>query len=525
MMNPWLSLPRERWVIAARGAAAGFALAAVCFAGGGLLLFSADGLLGAAGSYAATLVVALAAGIWAGAADWPDEPVRGRRRWTAAALATAVAGAFALFWTLYEGGPYAPPLRWVAVLPFAGAVYLTGIILPLMLEQGRRATAMLDPEERWDASLTTLVALLGGGAAGALLASRLLLPAMGPGPLLFATAGLLVLPTLLPALPSPADERVLLETESPLSEIEVIEILVPGREPERRLYVNGEEESGELARSGRPTLAYIVAAEEWLARVSEAGDRYLFLGGGAYTLPRRVAERDPSAGITVAELDPAVTAAAYRFFGVRPEHGIATINGDARAVATQLLEQDRRFERIFVDVYAGAETLPVSLVTLEAFGLLREMLTPGGTLALNVIGNVTGPGSVRFWSIIETLSAAFPNLALYPHLGPDFADRQNVLVAATAGPGAAFAERAGLFIRWPRAEWPRPSGAAALRDVQPLPSTRSGVSEPASSPSEYSPGSDGWQPASALRGGASDPSASASRLPLRDSGSRSSPGS
>lgn len=525
MMNSWLSLPPGRWIVAARAVAAGYAIAAVCFAGGGLLLFSGDGLLGAAGSYAATLVVALAAGIWAGAADWPDEPVRGRRRWTAAALATAGAGAFALFWALHDGGPYTARLQWVAVLPFAGAVYLVGIILPLMFEQGRRATAMLDEGERWDASLTTIVALLGGAAAGALLASRVLLPAMGPGPMLFATAGLLVLPTLLPALSSPADERVLLDTESPLSEIEVIEILVPGREPERRLYVNGEEESGELARSGRPTLAYIVAAEEWLARVSKPGDRHLFLGGGAYTLPRRVAERDPSAEIVVAELDPAVTAAAYRFFAVRPEHGIATIHGDARAVATRLAKENRQFERIFVDVYAGGEALPVSLVTLEAFALLRALLAPEGTLALNVIGHVNGRGSVRFWSIIETLSAAFPNVALYPHLAPDFPERQNVLVAATAGSGAAFAERAGIFIGWPRAEWPRPRGAALLRDVVDSPPPARGVSEPVSSPSEYAAERDGWLPASARRGGASDPSASASPLPLRDNGSRSSPGS
>ena len=40
-----------------------------------------------------------------------------------------------------------------------------------------------------------------------------------------------------------------------------------------------------------------------------------------------VAEGDPSARITVVELDPEVTRVAYRFFGLRPEHGIATVHG------------------------------------------------------------------------------------------------------------------------------------------------------------------------------------------------------
>ena len=131
--------------------------------------------------------------------------------------------------------------------------------------------------------------------------------------------------------------------------------LHPGgrRQPELRLYVDEEIESGELERSGAPTFAYVAAAERWLREMTPNGASYLFLGGGAYTLPRRMAEDDPGARITVVELDPAVTRAAYRWFGLRPEHGITSVHGDARAVAQTM--RPGEWDRVVVDVYGGGE--------------------------------------------------------------------------------------------------------------------------------------------------------------------------
>src|SRR5690606_29312817 len=103
-----------------------------------------------------------------------------------------------------------------------------------------------------------------------------------------------------------------------------------------------------LVRSGAPTLAYIAAAESWLSAITPQGARFLFLGGGAYTLPRRVAERDRRAKIVVVELDPEVTRVAQHFFGLSPAHAIHTIQGDARAFLDQAPAGG--FDRIFLDV-------------------------------------------------------------------------------------------------------------------------------------------------------------------------------
>ena len=78
-------------------------------------------------------------------------------------------------------------------------------------------------------------------------------------------------------------------------------------------------------------MPYIAAAESFFAAGTPPGAMYLFLGGGAYTLPRRLLERDSSARAVVVELDPEITRIAYQYFNVSHRHAITSVNGDARA--------------------------------------------------------------------------------------------------------------------------------------------------------------------------------------------------
>src|SRR3546814_6524650 len=87
----------------------------------------------------------------------------------------------------------------------------------------------------------------------------------------------------------------------------------------------------------------------------------------AYTLPRRVAERDPRAAITVVELDPEVTKAAYLYFGLRSEHGIRSVHGDARAFLSRT-DDESEFDRIYVDVYGGQESLQIGRASCRERG-------------------------------------------------------------------------------------------------------------------------------------------------------------
>lgn len=449
---------------------AGLGAAALCAAG--LVLFDTTGLLAAATGLMAMLLCALALGMWAGAPGALGEPSPLRARWVAAGLVVGAAGAFATFWGLYGRTVVVGPIgRMLAMLVLVGApAYVLGLVAPALLawaERREERAAEADAEEAargWGVLGVVVIAVLAGVVIGALLAGLVLLPRIGAGPLLFGIGAALLVPTLFPEAVEESDEEVLYEADTPFGVVRVLEVRYPGeRQPERRLFVNGEEESGELVRSGAPTLAYIAAAERWLTELSRPGASYLFLGGGAYTLPRRVAERDGRARITVVELDPEVTRVAYRFFGARREHGLQTRNADARA----FLEQAGAgaFDRIYVDVYAGHEALPYSLVTAEAFELLAGHLAPGGWLAINAIGVTHGAESRRFWSLVRTIGEVFPTLALYTHLGPDFPERQNVLIAASRDADAAAPASAGVFQRWPQEAWPRATGAIVYHDL------------------------------------------------------------
>lgn len=447
----------------------GAALAALGLGSGSLVLFRSTGLLSATTGLIATLAAALLLGLWAGApgASAEDSPLRGR--WLAASLTTGVGGAFASLWTLHPTLGDGPVGRAAALLLLVAApAYTLGLLLPALLAAAERQDDEDDALPGWGMLGVVVAGVLLGIVFGAMLVGLALLPWLSVGPLLLGVGALLSIPALRgEGAAAPSQERALFRTETPFARLSVVEVEYSAeRQPERRLLLNDEQESGELVRSGAPTLAYVAAAERWLAETGPAaGASYLFLGGGAYTLPRRVAERDPRARIAVVELDPEVTRVAYRFFGVRREHGIQTYHGDARAFARTAAAG--AYDRVYLDVYTGGEALPYHLTTREAYEELRRLLRPGGWLALNVIARTTGGEARRFWSLVRTLAEVFPTVAVYVHLGRDYPERQNLLVAASPEAGATPPARAGFFEPWPREEWAGWAGTAVFRDLEP----------------------------------------------------------
>jgi hypothetical protein len=463
------SIPEARWTwaVAFRAVLAGTALGLLSLAGPTMVLGGTARTVGDTAVLVSIVLLALVVGVWAGAPDADHQQLRVRERWLAAAALTAVGASFATFSILYEQLYPSPWWRVAALLIVIGVpVYAIGMLLPVLLAWSERWLDHDDQEHAgWGALAPLVIGILAGTLAGVLISGILLLPRWSAGSVMMMGAGLLLIPLMLPESERASpNEHLLEETVTPFGTLRVTEVLFPGeRQPERRLYLNDEEESGELVRSGAPTLAYVAAAEAWLSSITPRASRFLFLGGGAYTLPRRIAERDPRAEITVVELDPEVTRLAYRYFGLREHHRIASVHGDARAFLRS--GGDGEFDRIYLDVYSGREALPFSLITLEAAHELRGRLRPGGVLGLNLIGQVVGRGSLTLWSTIRTYAEAFPSLAVYTHLGRDFPDPQNLLLAGSRDPEWSPPGTAGHFEIWPQEEWPEPPGATIYRDL------------------------------------------------------------
>lgn len=107
--------------------------------------------------------------------------------------------------------------------------------------------------------------------------------------------------------------------------------------------------------------------------------RFLFIGGGGYTLPRLLSRS--GAEIEVVEIDPAVTRVARRFFGIAPNAPIRTFNEDARWFA---MREHRPYDAIFIDAFNDL-SVPYHLTTREFALMLRRLLRPSGAVVVNLI--------------------------------------------------------------------------------------------------------------------------------------------
>lgn len=116
---------------------------------------------------------------------------------------------------------------------------------------------------------------------------------------------------------------------------------------------------------------------------TRARPRFLFIGGGGYTLPRLLARSD--AEMHVVEIDPAVTRVARRFFGIPRNAPIRTFHEDARWFALRHARNGHEpYDAIFVDAFNDL-SVPYHLTTREFALLLQRLVHPDGAVVVNVI--------------------------------------------------------------------------------------------------------------------------------------------
>jgi spermidine synthase len=138
--------------------------------------------------------------------------------------------------------------------------------------------------------------------------------------------------------------------------------------------------------------------------------RVAILGNAGGTTARELGVYYPDATVDGVELDPAVTRVGREYFGLDDNPRLTVHSVDARPF---LRSTDTHYDLIVVDAYRQPY-VPFYLATREFFRLVRDHLTRGGIVALNV---AAVPDDKRLVNAVGgTLAADFPQVLAWPAL-------------------------------------------------------------------------------------------------------------
>jgi tetratricopeptide (TPR) repeat protein/MFS family permease len=212
------------------------------------------------------------------------------------------------------------------------------------------------------------------------------------------------------ALRNAPDPSILYETESQYCYIAVQQL---SKDPDKRRFLQDKLMHSEIIMNDVLDLQYFYT--KIYAGITEglAKDQLsvMAIGGGGYVFPRYVEKRHPGSRIDVVEIDPAVTEAAMRAFGLEGNSSINTISMDARNYVDGLLNKQHNGETIpqYNFIYEDAFndfTVPFQLVTREFNDKIAKLLTDDGVYMLNVI-DIFNSGQF-LGALINTLEKTFP---------------------------------------------------------------------------------------------------------------------
>ncbi|MFW5832706.1 MAG: fused MFS/spermidine synthase [Pseudomonadota bacterium] len=154
-----------------------------------------------------------------------------------------------------------------------------------------------------------------------------------------------------------------------------------------------------------------------------------FLGGGAYTLPR--AWLADGGAVTVAEIDPLVTATAERHLWLERSPTLDVLHTDARRALARM-PAAARYDVIFGDAFQDV-TVPPHLVTREFAERVRDRLAADGLYMVNVIDRAERPAFAA--AVARTLETTFPAVTVWRESTAGGGERRvNHLIVASTSP-------------------------------------------------------------------------------------------
>lgn len=172
-------------------------------------------------------------------------------------------------------------------------------------------------------------------------------------------------------------------------------------------------------------------------------DRALFLGGGAYSIPKAFLAEQPKAVIDVVEVEPEMARLGEVYFRVPKDARLRHRTADGRR---WLATAPDKYDLIFGDVYQTYLSVPAHMTTKEFFGLVRSRLTENGVFAANVIGSLAPVYPSFTFSEMRTFEEIFPNSFFLAVDTPDSVRPQNMIFVGVAGEGKKLTGYEGKMI-------------------------------------------------------------------------------
>lgn len=172
--------------------------------------------------------------------------------------------------------------------------------------------------------------------------------------------------------------------------------------PDRRAFIQDKLKHSEMVIGDILDLKYsyerIYAAATNMLSNDKSQLSVLVIGGGGYVFPRYVEKIWPGSRVDVVEIDPGVTEAVFKAFGMERDTPINTFNMDARNYVSQLLEQsalgrhsaeqtkgrNTRYDFIYEDAL-NDYSIPYQLTTKEFNDKIAQILSDDGVYMIELI--------------------------------------------------------------------------------------------------------------------------------------------
>ncbi len=191
--------------------------------------------------------------------------------------------------------------------------------------------------------------------------------------------------------------------DTPSAHYEVVNGAVEGRSV-RALLTGPTGAQSAVYTDGSSELVFWYTREIMRLVVLERPESVLVLGGGAFTLPEKIAREYPETRVDSVEIDPVLVDVAKEHFSYTQLSNVTHHYGDARQYVNRT---DQRYDMVIVDVY-GDTSIPFQLMTAEYGRAITKALTPQGSVVANVITALEGTCEPMTAAIVGSYAPSLP---------------------------------------------------------------------------------------------------------------------